>query len=60
MVYPYDLLMTVVKLKRIGNCFILKLKGKDISSEGDKGISGMNSFLVACCPPTISASIALS
>jgi len=60
MVCPYALLMVIAKLRRIGNCFLLSLKGSEISSDGDIGILGRNTILPACCPPTISASIALS
>ena len=51
--------MVMAKLRRTGNCFLLNLKGSDISSEGAIGILGMNTLFPTCCPPTIWASIAL-
>jgi hypothetical protein len=59
MVCPWALLMVIAKLNRIGNYFLLNLKGSDMSSEGDKGILGMKTLVPACCPPTISVSFAL-
>lgn len=57
---PRDLLLVTAKHRRIANYFLLNLKGREISSEGHKGILRMNTLLSACCPPTISSSIALS
>src|SRR4051812_43124997 len=52
--------MVIAKLRRMGNCFLLNLKGSEVSSYGDIGILGMNTLFPACSPPTIFASIALS
>jgi hypothetical protein len=56
-VCPCALLIVIVKLRRTGNCFLLNLKGRDRSSEGDKGILGMNTLHLAFVPLTIYASI---
>jgi hypothetical protein len=52
--------MVIAKLRRIGNCFLLNLKESTSSSDRYKGILGRNTRFLACCPPIISASIALS
>uniref|UniRef100_A0A0A9ADI2 Uncharacterized protein n=1 Tax=Arundo donax TaxID=35708 RepID=A0A0A9ADI2_ARUDO len=49
--------MVMAELRRIGNCFLLNLKGSMSSSEGYIGILGRNTRFLACCPPIISASI---
>jgi len=59
MVCPCNLFMVMAKLNRTRNCFLLNLKGREISSEGDSGGLGMKTLFRASCTPTISASIAL-
>ena len=59
-VWPWALFIVIPKLSLIGNYFLLKLKGSEISSDGDKGILGIKTRFPACCPFTISQSIALS
>ena len=54
------LLIVMAKLNLIGNCFCLNLNGSVMSSDGDIGIWGIKILLSACCPFTISQSIALS
>jgi hypothetical protein len=39
--------IVIAKLRCIGNCFLLNMKGREISSEGDRGILGMNTILRA-------------
>ncbi|XBI84545.1 hypothetical protein VPH35_092836 [Triticum aestivum] len=58
MVCPCALLIVMAKLSLIGNCFLLNLKGNISSSDGQRGIRGRNTLLPACCPSTISASMA--
>jgi hypothetical protein len=53
------LLIVIVKLSLIGNCFLFNLNGSVPSSEGESGILGRKTHLPACWLLTISASIEL-
>ncbi|XBH90983.1 hypothetical protein VPH35_082494 [Triticum aestivum] len=48
----------MAKLSLTGNCFLLNLNGNMSLLDGHRGIRGRNTLLPACCPITISASMA--
>jgi hypothetical protein len=55
-VWPCAFLIVIVKLRRTRNCFLLTLKGSDMSSDGDNRILRMKTLSPTCVPLTISAS----
>jgi hypothetical protein len=59
MVCPCVLLIVMEKLSLIGNYFLLNLHGNMSSSDGHRGIRVRNTLTPACCPMTISESMAL-